>query len=777
MLQYLRELRARYLSPHPKTRPSPVSTEDTRLRHNVRTRWPRLGDFTLDSLKLCMDLDDETPWPSSSLLALRRPLPISICSTVTTFVGLGLCGIPPPTASRYASRFSPSPPSPHSDCGSPCSTGKGDCLIVVSSAPVATSSSRDDHRAGSPASFLSTPDTNVLSKVNRSQGACSSTAAQWPPSPVTPLDPSYLTTAPDGAAAPRSSLESNKAQDTQENPSSLLFPEQELLNPSLDPTVGDVIQRETFSRAGGTDCGREQRRVVRRKPPPIQIISSPSFPKPDDVSESAEPTTEHELVANPDAGQARQHPTPVIADILPFPHGTATTHRSEDSVYDDAQITNHSSLERVQNDVHLARVAGHPPEAILYVPLAQLLAGTGTLPPAYDFGPGLVPCVPIYGLRAEEIERRYAHHTMADESGCSGHSLDVEVPLDARPQINANLDTGLPNPQRIFGTFPPPPGLPPPAAMPDALAAGNFGDRNENSSGWHIPRASLHDDNKHGAPATSTALQPGLPLPYDYQWPRCESPSQLESLDDLVTLPALPALEDQLGMNELQLSFPNDNALGPPHGLGPPFERLDTALRDLPQDGISPSFPPVVVANDLRSDYDEIVDHCEGHRTIAWGTADGGEPSGTDTSSLDCPNESPPGPPLTKEGSLVIERQPWHARTLYYDDPDTQKSPSLRCDGVSFDMVAEIATGSVGRVFAISRKNSLYAVKVIHKWRAYAEYYCDRNMMIQEKEALVCVSNARQKSPYLAHLLMSWEDEVSVYFLMVRSSLNRVRRR
>lgn len=114
------------------------------------------------------------------------------------------------------------------------------------------------------------------------------------------------------------------------------------------------------------------------------------------------------------------------------------------------------------------------------------------------------------------------------------------------------------------------------------------------------------------------------------------------------------------------------------------------------------------------------------------------------------------------------EKHPWQVDTLAYSGPN-KTQPILSHNGYTFNVIASVARGSVGHVIAAQRTGSweLYAVKISHKWRAQKVHWQKRSMTIEEKNAMAHIANA--KLPYLAPLLMSWEDQYSVYFVMVRS--------
>lgn len=119
-------------------------------------------------------------------------------------------------------------------------------------------------------------------------------------------------------------------------------------------------------------------------------------------------------------------------------------------------------------------------------------------------------------------------------------------------------------------------------------------------------------------------------------------------------------------------------------------------------------------------------------------------------------------------------KHPWQTDSLTYVGPHNTQ-PVLSHHGYAFNVVAEIAEGSAGRVVAVERKGCLYAVKAMHKWHAHKVCGYRRSALIEEKDVMARITEARM--PSLAALLMSWEDRHSVYFVMVCSEFSYSRRR
>lgn len=120
------------------------------------------------------------------------------------------------------------------------------------------------------------------------------------------------------------------------------------------------------------------------------------------------------------------------------------------------------------------------------------------------------------------------------------------------------------------------------------------------------------------------------------------------------------------------------------------------------------------------------------------------------------------------------EKHSWQVDTVAYGGPN-KTQPILSHNGYTFNVIASVARGSVGHVVAAQRTDSwvLYAVKITHKWRAQKVHWHKRSMTIEEKNAMAHIANA--KLPYLVPLLMSWEDQYSVYFVMVRTVVHSSR--
>ncbi|KAL1947093.1 hypothetical protein VTO73DRAFT_14054 [Trametes versicolor] len=109
------------------------------------------------------------------------------------------------------------------------------------------------------------------------------------------------------------------------------------------------------------------------------------------------------------------------------------------------------------------------------------------------------------------------------------------------------------------------------------------------------------------------------------------------------------------------------------------------------------------------------------------------------------------------------QKHPWQTDSLTYAGPHSTQ-PVLSHHGYAFNVVAEIAEGSAGRVVAVERKGCLYAVKAMHKWHAHKVCGYRRSALIEEKDVMARITEARM--PSFATLLMSWEDQHSVYFVM-----------
>lgn len=115
-------------------------------------------------------------------------------------------------------------------------------------------------------------------------------------------------------------------------------------------------------------------------------------------------------------------------------------------------------------------------------------------------------------------------------------------------------------------------------------------------------------------------------------------------------------------------------------------------------------------------------------------------------------------------GPIRTDRHSWQIDSLAYAGPHSTQ-PVLSHHGYTFNVVAEIAQGSAGRVVAAERNGLLYAVKAMHKWHAHKVCGYRRSALIAEKDIMARITEAR--TPSLVALLMSWEDQHSVYFVMV----------
>lgn len=92
--------------------------------------------------------------------------------------------------------------------------------------------------------------------------------------------------------------------------------------------------------------------------------------------------------------------------------------------------------------------------------------------------------------------------------------------------------------------------------------------------------------------------------------------------------------------------------------------------------------------------------------------------------------------------------------------------PTLGHDGVAFTVTDKLGAGATGCVVRGTRGRRSYAVKVIHKGAARAFNFTRANFA-REKETMAAVAEAGVK--HLVPLLMSWEDQEKVYFVMVRT--------
>ncbi|OJT08552.1 Serine/threonine-protein kinase MRCK gamma [Trametes pubescens] len=91
--------------------------------------------------------------------------------------------------------------------------------------------------------------------------------------------------------------------------------------------------------------------------------------------------------------------------------------------------------------------------------------------------------------------------------------------------------------------------------------------------------------------------------------------------------------------------------------------------------------------------------------------------------------------------------------------------------GITLTLTAKIAEGGVRCVVAAGYDGQSYAVKAIHKWRAFKTLYYTRAMFVQERDAMVRVS-ASGRTQYLAQLLMAWEEREIMYLVMPRYPAN-----
>ncbi|KAI0628882.1 kinase-like domain-containing protein [Trametes polyzona] len=157
------------------------------------------------------------------------------------------------------------------------------------------------------------------------------------------------------------------------------------------------------------------------------------------------------------------------------------------------------------------------------------------------------------------------------------------------------------------------------------------------------------------------------------------------------------------------------------------------------------------MANGVPNDDDEI----EGRNSARRGGVDALASSG-------CPPGLAP---------LVEEHQPLQSYQYPSGNVATNAPATLVHKSVIFTVTERISDGSVGRVVGASNGGKPYAVKMVHKWRAFKAYLCAREMFVKEREAMVRVSE-KSATPYLVKLLMSWEDPEKYYFVMPRYASN-----
>lgn len=91
--------------------------------------------------------------------------------------------------------------------------------------------------------------------------------------------------------------------------------------------------------------------------------------------------------------------------------------------------------------------------------------------------------------------------------------------------------------------------------------------------------------------------------------------------------------------------------------------------------------------------------------------------------------------------------------------------------GITLTLTAKIADGGVGRVVAAEHDGKSYAVKAVHKWRAFKTLYYSRAMFVRERDVMVRVSGS-ERAQYLAQLLMAWEEREVMYLVLVCRWLN-----
>ncbi|KAL1947099.1 hypothetical protein VTO73DRAFT_14060 [Trametes versicolor] len=99
------------------------------------------------------------------------------------------------------------------------------------------------------------------------------------------------------------------------------------------------------------------------------------------------------------------------------------------------------------------------------------------------------------------------------------------------------------------------------------------------------------------------------------------------------------------------------------------------------------------------------------------------------------------------------------------------QSTTISHRGITLTLTAKIADGGVGRVVAAEHDGKSYAVKAVHKWRAFKTLYYTRAMFVRERDVMVRVS-ASKKTQYLAQLLMAWEEPEVMYLVMPRYPAN-----
>lgn len=126
-----------------------------------------------------------------------------------------------------------------------------------------------------------------------------------------------------------------------------------------------------------------------------------------------------------------------------------------------------------------------------------------------------------------------------------------------------------------------------------------------------------------------------------------------------------------------------------------------------------------------------------------------------------------PTPPRRDASS--IQSSVSHMPTKQGVKPHNQ-STAISHRGITLTLTAKIADGGVGRVVAAEHDGKSYAVKAVHKWRAFKTLFYTRAMFLRERDVMVRVS-ASGRTQYLAQLLMAWEDPGVMYLVMVRRSL------